>query len=382
MLRFLLIVPIVLSALVVALSASPVHALDNNAKQAILVDDETGAVLFEKKGAEKMFPASMTKMMTSYIIFKQIAEGKITPETTFPVSETAWRKGGSKMFVRLGTSIAVKDLLPGIIVQSGNDACIVVAEALAGSEDAFAEMMNKEAERLGMKGTHFKNATGWPDPEHVTTPEDLVILSRALVNDFPEFYKLFSQTEFTYGSIVQHNRNLLLGMGLGVDGLKTGHTEAAGYGITVSAKDEATERRIYAVVNGLTSKVERKKSAEILVRFGLNYFANISLEEPLANRLVLPVAYGNVREMAVAPKRKNLVYTVPKVHAADVDVSIRYKTPIKAPVAQGQEVGTLRIKAGSNIQKIPLFATADIAEAGLGERAIQNLGFLFTPSKK
>lgn len=207
----------------VSLAAMP--AIETKAKQAVVVDVETDTVLLSKDAFTPMYPASMTKIMTAHILFDHLKEGRLSPDDTFSVSEKAWRKGGSKMFVKVNTDVTVSDLLRGIIVQSGNDACIVVAEGISGTEEQFAELMNRKAKEMGMENTHFKNSTGWPDDEHVMSPHDLYLLANNTITNHPEYYPIYSEKSFTYSGITQPNRNLLLGEN-GVDGLKTGHTEA------------------------------------------------------------------------------------------------------------------------------------------------------------
>ncbi|MFO1242003.1 MAG: D-alanyl-D-alanine carboxypeptidase family protein [Rickettsiales bacterium] len=358
--------------LIAALVAVPAVALETKAKQAIVIEDETGAVLFEKSGYERMFPSSMTKMMTAYITFKQLKEGKLTPETKFTVSEKAWRQQGSKMFVELGNQIPLMDLLRGVVIQSGNDACITLAEGIAGSEEGFAGLMNEEAKVLGMKDSHFMNSDGWPDENHYTTANDLAILARATVHNFPDYYSIYGEREFTYHGIRQHNRNLLLGGSLGVDGLKTGHTEIAGYGITVSAKN-ADGRRVFVVVNGLTSEKERAEEAASLVGYAFGAFENKVIRKPGEVVATIPVWLGVQDELPVTVE-KDVVVTLPKVGRDQITFTFQGYTPVAAPVQKGAPVGTLVIKApGISDQKVPLVAGADIAKAGFMKRLLWNL---------
>lgn len=267
--------------LAVALFAAGVgpvaHAasIETIAKQAILVDITSNTVLFEKSPDQRMAPSSMSKIMTMYMVFDAIKEGRLTLESTLPVSERAWRMQGSKMFVELHNNIKVDDLIKGVIVQSGNDACIVFAEGLAGSESAFAERMNKRARELGLKDTNLTNATGWPDPNHYMTARDLAILAEHLIKDFPEYYHYYSIREFKYHGINQGNRNPLLYRGMDVDGMKTGHTEAGGYGLTASAEREG--RRLILVVNGLPNMQARADESARLIEWGFREFATYAL---------------------------------------------------------------------------------------------------------
>lgn len=226
---------VVVPVLALLLAAAPAVALDTSARAALVIDARTGARLLEKNADQPIPPASMSKLMTLDLVFEALSEGRLSLDDTFRVSRKASRMGGSKMFVREGDAIRVEDLLRGVIVQSGNDACVVLAEGLAGSEEAFARRMTERAHELGMTGSRFANATGWPHPEQVMTPEDLVFLARRIIQRFPEYYHFFSETEFTWEGITQRNRNPLLALDIGADGLKTGHTEEAGYGLVGSA---------------------------------------------------------------------------------------------------------------------------------------------------
>jgi D-alanyl-D-alanine carboxypeptidase (penicillin-binding protein 5/6) len=237
--------------LLAAFISVPAGAIETAAKQAIVVDVSTGTVMLEKNADELMAPASMTKIMTANLVFDRLKDGRLTMEETLPVSENAWRKGGSKMFVRVGDEVTVEDLLRGIVIQSGNDASIVIAEAIGGSESAFGDLMTEKAREIGMTETTFRNATGWPDPEHLTTARDMARLAAYTVSTYPDYYHLYGEKSFTYNKIKQGNRNPLLYKDLGADGLKTGHTELSGYGLTASVK--RGDRRIVLVINGLTS---------------------------------------------------------------------------------------------------------------------------------
>lgn len=361
--------------LIAALFALPAAALETKAKQAIVIEDATGAVLYEKNGYEKMFPSSMTKMMTAYIVFEHLKSGKITPETTFTVSEKAWRQQGSKMFVELNNQIPVMDLLRGIIIQSGNDACITLSEGIAGSEEGFAGLMNEKAKELGMDSSHFMNSDGWPDENHYTSARDLAILAKATVDHFPEYYPIYAEREFTYHKIRQYNRNLLLGGSLGVDGLKTGHTEIAGYGITVSAKN-SDGRRVYVVVNGLTSEKERAEEAAALVGYAFGAYENKMVSKPGDVVAKVPVWLGAVDEVPVTAE-KELFVTLPKVGRDQITFTFKGDTPVAAPVKKGTPAGTLIIKApGLSDQEVPLVTAAEVQKAGFMKRLLWNLKHL------
>lgn len=361
--QFLCIVVIISYAL-------PSFSFETEAPFAVIIDGETGATVFEKQADETMYPASMTKMMTAYLMFDALTSGEITQDTTYPVSETAWRKGGSKMFVQLNNDIAVKDLMRGIIIQSGNDACIVFAEGFAGSEELFAKRMTEKARDIGMNNTTFRNATGWPDDEHVTTARDLAILAYRTVKDFPNYYPVYAEKEFTYHNIRQYNRNLLLSRNIGVDGLKTGHTEAAGYGITVSGEQDG--RRVFAVVGGLDSEKARADAAEKLYRYAYAAFNNISLQnKTLAS---LPLWYGEKDVIRVNSEEK---ITVPVTGLEQSTISFDLDHTLVAPISKGQKIGTATI-VNDNMpaQKITLIAAEDIAKAGFLSRLIHNIKHL------
>ncbi|MEC8725219.1 MAG: D-alanyl-D-alanine carboxypeptidase family protein, partial [Pseudomonadota bacterium] len=245
------------------------------APYAYILDLSTDTVLLSKQASIPMPPASMSKLMTVYMVFDRLKRGSLSLDDEFPVSRKAWKKGGSKMFVKVGDKVSVADLLRGIIVQSGNDACIVVAEAIGGSEDTFAEMMTEKGKEIGLKDSIFTNATGWPDPRHRMSARDLAILAKRLINEFPELYKMFNEKTFTYNNIKQGNRNPLLYRNIGADGLKTGHTVAAGYGLASSA--QRGDRRIVVVVNGLKSVRQRSKESFRLMEWAFKAFKPVSV---------------------------------------------------------------------------------------------------------
>jgi len=361
-----------------AATAAPM--METRAQQAIVVDVETNTVLLSKNAYEPMYPASMTKMMTAHILFDYLKTGKLQKTDEFPVSEKAWRMGGSKMFVKVNTYVNVDDLLKGIVVQSGNDACLVVAEGISGSEEKFAELMNKYAEEMGMKNTHFKNSTGWPDEQHVTSPYDLYLLARDTIVNHPEFYTYYGIGEFTYSGIRQPNRNLLLNRGIGVDGLKTGHTEASGYGITVSGVNPEDGRRLIVVINGLSSEKERADEAERLLIYGYRNFENktvFSAGQQVAQADVWFGAAPKVPLLAASDIR----LTLPKGNYEDIALSVQYMGPLQAPVAKGQEVGTLTVQvAGRDPQQIPLIAGADVTELSGFSRFVPALRYYMSPN--
>ncbi len=361
--------------LVGGLSVSSATARDTPARQAILIDVETGSVLFSKNADQRMPPASMSKLMTAYMVFERLADGRLSLDDEFPVSERAWRKGGSKMFVEVGKRVRVEDLLRGIIVQSGNDACIVVAEGLSGSEEAFAEEMTKKAWEIGLTDSNFRNASGWPDPDHYMSARDLARLAVRLARDFPQFYPIYSEKEFTFSGIKQGNRNPLLYKNIGADGLKTGHTEESGYGLTASAVRDG--RRLVLVVNGLESVTQRARESERLLQWGFREFKNYPLfkaGETVAEADVWLGKNGSVPLLLEAP----LTLTLSRKDRQEMNVTVNYDGPIPAPVARGARIATLRIAAPGLEAPVerPLIAGADIDQLGFVGRigaALQHL---------
>ncbi len=329
----------VLAVGVAALMAPPpAVALETGAREAILLDTETGTVLLDKDADVSMPPASMSKIMTVYLVFERLKDGRLSLDDEFLVSEKAWRKGGSKMFVKVGNRVRIEDLLRGVIVQSGNDACIVLAEGISGSEEAFAEEMTRKAAALGMTGSTFANATGWPDPDQRMTARDLATLAQRIILDFPEYYHYFSETEFVWNDIRQPNRNPILYASVGADGLKTGHTEEAGYGLTASAVQD--DRRLVLVLSGLGSEKARAEESERLLNWGFREFGNYALVKPGEVVDEAPVWLGETATVAaVVPD--GLTLTLPRKARAEMEVKVVYETPVTAPVAAGQEVGKM-----------------------------------------
>ena len=341
-------------------------ALQSKASHILLLDADTGTVLADKAADATMYPSSMTKMMTLYMVFDKLKQGTLKLNSTFTVSEKAWRMQGSKMFVPIGESVVLEDLIRGIAIQSGNDACIAVAEGIAGSEEAFASQMNETAKKIGMQHSHFVDASGWPHPDHVTTPRDLATLAAALIRDFPQYYHYFSEKEFVYHGIHQFNRNLLLGDPvLGVDGLKTGHTEAAGYGITLSARDATSGRRLILVINGLDSEAARAEEGRALLTWGLRNFKNVTIAKPGQALLQADAWLGKTATVPLTVK-ESVTLTVPaSVSLSDIKLTFTYTGPIKTPVMAGQEVGKLTIKLPTGaIKDVPLVAGETVLRRG------------------
>jgi len=333
-------------------------AFEINAEHALLLDHTTGTIILEKNADKKMFPASMSKLMTLYIAFKKLREETISLDTQMRVSEKAWRMGGSKMFVELDSTIAVSDLLRGIIVQSGNDACIVLAEGIAGSENQYVNLMNSAAKELGLKNTNFMNVTGWPHPEHVTTARDLAILGRKIIEDYPEFYPIFKETSYSYNGIKQGNRNPLLYKYKGADGLKTGHTVASGYGLIASAAQN--DRRLIIVVNGMSNVNNRARESEKILDYGFREFSNYTLFQAGSNVDNIEVWLGDQPTVPVILS-DNLVLILSQEERRNLKVTIIAPGPISSPIMKGSVVATLLVDIGTNrILERPLLAGKDI----------------------
>jgi D-alanyl-D-alanine carboxypeptidase (penicillin-binding protein 5/6) len=347
-------------------ASSPLGPVDTLARQAILVDFETGAVLLEKNPDERMPPSSMSKLMTMYVVFDMLKAGRLRLDQTMPVSERAWRMGGSKMFVDLGAQVSVENLARGVIVQSGNDACIVLAEGISGSEQQFAELMNETARRIGLRSSHFRNATGWPDPEQRMTARDLAVLARRIIVDHPEYYRFYNERSFRWNDISQENRNPTLARVAGADGLKTGHTEEAGFGLTASAIRGG--RRLILVVNGLPSMRARAEESSRLLEWGFREFDNVVMFRAADTVEEVPVWLGERPTVPLVTGR-DLVLTLPRQWRQGLRARVRYDAPVAAPVAKGQELGKLVVSGqGVPEMELPLIAGADVERLGLFAR--------------
>lgn len=332
------------------------------AREAILLDVTTGTVLFEKEADKPMPPASMSKIMTAYMVFEKLKEGSLSLDDTFTVSEKAWRKGGSKMFVEVGKQVRIEDLLRGVIIQSGNDASIVLAEGLARSEEAFAEEMTRKAQELGMFNSNFANATGWPDPGQRMSARDLAILAQRIIEDFPEYYAFYAEKEFTWNDIRQGNRNPLLYRNTGADGLKTGHTEEAGYGLTASAVRDG--RRLIMVATGLKSIKQRGQESERILSWGFREFQNYALFKAGEAIEEADVWLGEVPSVPLT-SGSDIVLTLPRKARKDMSVTVSYQSPVPAPIAEGQQIGVLRVTAPDTApQEFPLLAGAAVEQLG------------------
>ena len=366
-------------AMSVGARADEVSGFQTTARNVFIEDYETGAVLYDKLGDAHIPTASMSKMMTAYVVFEQLRAGKITLKTMMPVSKRAWSTGGSKMFLPINAQVSVEDLIMGMIIQSGNDACIALAEGIAGSEGAFVDMMNDDARRMGLKDTHFADVNGLPDPNHYSSAHDLAQIAIHLIRDFPEYYHYFSQIDFTYNGIKQGNRNPLLYKNMGVDGVKTGHTDEAGFCLTASAKRGNT--RIIAVMTGLDSMNNRSAEGERIVNWALDTFKNYPLFRKGDGVGKVPVWLGDAPDVLIQVDA-DVTVTLPKLARRDMKVTISFDSPVKAPIAQGQQIGLATITApGMQNIDVPVVATSSVAALGTWGRMKAALGYLLSHKK-
>ncbi|WP_417496017.1 D-alanyl-D-alanine carboxypeptidase family protein [Maricaulis sp.] len=361
-------------AFIAALVLAPVlaHAQDHyetEATHAVIMDFETGQVLFAKDAETPMAPSSMSKMMTVLMVLEAIDAGTLSMDDELPVSEYAWRTGGaasgsSTMFLELHSRARVDDLLRGVIIQSGGDACIVLAEALSGSEAAFADAMTARAHELGLMSANFTNSTGWPDPDHNISALDLARLARILIADHPEYYGIWAEREFTYNGIRQYNRNPLLGNFAGADGLKTGHTEAAGYGLAATAERDGQRRII--VFNGMDSNRARTSEAERMMRAAMSDFAVYDLFDAGAAVDERATVFMGEADTVGLQVGDAVQVALQRRARRNMTVSVVYDGPLMAPIAAGQEIGHLVVEApGYEPQNFPLFAAEDVERKGM-----------------
>ncbi len=346
------------------------------AKQAFMVDPQTSTVLLFKDADKPMHPSSMAKMMTIYIVFEELAAGRLKLDTKFRVSERARNMGGSRMFVELGSEVSVEDLIKGMIVLSGNDACVVVAEGLSGTEESFAERMTKKAKELGMTGSVFKNSSGWPAEGQWTTARDLAVLAWRTIDDFPQYYKYYSETNWIYNNIKQDNRNRLLRTTAGTDGLKTGHTEEGGYGQATSAIRDG--RRLILVVNGMTSMAERAQETSRVMEWGFREFTNTTVFRAGDTVAEAPVWLGTQDKVPLVVPRMVQV-TAPTGQAVSPRVIAKYDGPLPAPIAKGTKLGVAAVTLpDGRVIEYPLEAGADVPRKGVLGRVTAMIGhYLF-----
>ena len=341
----------------------------------ILLDAATGTVIIEENAEMRLPPASLTKIMTSYIIASEIKQGRISLDDLVPISVKAWKMEGSRMFVREGTEVKVSDLIRGIVIQSGNDASVAMAEFIAGDEQTFADMMNQVAQNLGMTRSQFKNATGLPDEGHYTTAKDLSLLARALIRDFPEHYKVYKEKYFAYNDIRQANRNSLLWRDDAIDGMKTGHTEAAGFCLVASA--EKKDMRLISVVMGATSERARSTESQKLIQYGFRYFESVKLYDGLESLRRVKV-WGGLHESLDVGIEAPARLTIPNGARGALAAEVTLDPVIKAPVSQGQRLGLLRISLeGETLLERPVVALNAVDEAGLVSSLIDEVSLFF-----
>ena len=344
---------------------------DVAAKSHLLMDFSSGRVLAESNADQRLEPASLTKIMTAYVVFRELKEGHISLQDEVLISEKAWRTGGSKTFVEIGNKIPLEVLLKGMIVQSGNDASVALAEHVAGSESTFTKLMNSHAQRLGMTNSHFTNADGLPDPELYTTARDLALVTAATIKEFPDLYAWYAIKEFTYHDIKQHNRNRLLWRDDSVDGVKTGHTETAGYCLVASAKQDSM--RLISVVMGTKGEEVRAQASLALLGYGFRFFETHELYPEGKPLQATRVYKGEFTELPVGPQ-KVVAATLPRGKGDKLDSRIELDPHIVAPVAKGQQVGNVVVNLGAEeVARVPLVALQEVPEGGIWRRMVDSV---------
>ena len=362
-----------LICLLIILNNQNLFSFDTSAENALLIDFDTNQILYSKNEEKKIYPASMSKLMTLYILFDSLKKGIVTLDDKFVVSRNAYQKEGSTIYAELGTEISVQDLIRGIIVSSGNDACIIVAEALSGSEDNFANQMNFYAEEMGLRNSNFKNSSGLHNDDHYTSAEDLVKLSKLLITDFPDYYPYFAERSFTWNSIIQYNRNNILRLDLGVDGLKTGYTSKSGYGVIVSS--EKNGRRLIGIVTGLKSVDDRTNEISRLINYGYRGFKSYSVFKD--NQIIdyAKVWKGNKNNLPlIVDKDINLLLDIPGRRG--INVEYKYNEPIYAPIFKGDVVGSIDIIIpGRKNIKLDLLAGEDVKQVNFFTGFIRSLDY-------
>ena len=372
--RFFAIVVLVLFSSAVQAAGAP-QPPEVDAKAHFLVDMHSERVLTENNADDRLEPASLTKMMTSYVVFVEMARGKFELADEVLVSEKAWRMKGSRMFIEVGTRVSVEALLMGLIVQSGNDAAVALAEFVAGDESTFADLMNRHARRLGMTGSHFTNASGLPEPDHYTTARDMALMAAALIRDFPEFYSWNAVREYEYGGIKQRNRNSLLFRDDSVDGLKTGYTKAARYCLVASAIRE--NMRLIAVVMGAESSRARARMAQSLLNYGFRFYETRRVYASDEKVTDVRVWKGDAMHLALGLDQ-NLYVTVPRGRFDEIDAKMEIVARIVAPVRAGEQLGVLRLALEDTLSvERPLVALDDVAEGNLWRRVSDHVRLMF-----
>ena len=345
------------------------------AKSWVLYDFQAGQIVVAQNPNERIEPASLTKMMTAYLTYEAIKQKRITPDQVVPVSPRAWKAEGSRMFIEPNRPVTVNELIHGMVIQSGNDACIALAELIAGTEEVFAQMMTQQAQKLGMKNTSFVNSTGLPDPKHYTTAYDMALLAAALIRNFPEHYKLYSQKEFRYNNITQANRNRLLWTDPYVDGVKTGHHESAGYCLVASAKRD--ERRLISVVTGTASEAARASESQKLLNYAFQFYDTVRVYSKGQTVATLRVWKGAADSLKIGFDR-DLYLALPKGDSAKLKASMQTQQPLLAPISVGQTVATLKLALEEKpIGEYPLLALENVSVAGFFSRGIDTIRLWF-----
>ena len=372
----------ILSTFLLCLWSTVVQAFSTTARTALVIDNTTGEVLLSKDINRPIPPASMSKLMTLWMVFESLDEGKLEMDDTFKVSKKAWKKGGSKMFLREGENVKIEDLIKGVIIQSGNDACIVLAEGLAGTEENFAELMTIRAKEIGLTNSNFKNSTGWPDPEHKMSSKDLVVLATKIREEYPSYYEIFNNLEFTWDGISQANRNPLLSMNLGADGLKTGYTEEAGYGLIASAKQN--ERRITFVITGLKSTGQRAREAKGITTWAFKKFKLKKYFKKSSTIVEAPVWRGK-KERVKLSASNNIQILIANDSEENTKMHVVLEEPLIAPLKKGQRVNghlvieTVPLIKGSKKKKqlfFPIEVSEDLDRGGLTNKVSTNFNTL------
>ena len=349
------------------------NAIESIAKTALLIDLSTGEVLLDKNSEERTYPSSMTKIMTALMAFEKIKDGTLSMDQEFLISKKAWKMGGSKMFIEVDKKVKVSDLLLGVVVQSGNDASIAIAEGISGSEETFAIEMNNLAKRIGLTNTNFVNSSGWPNDNHYTTAKDLAKIAEYTLNEHPELYKMYAITEFTYSGIKQDNRNPLLYSFDGADGFKTGHTQAAGYGLVGSA--ERGDRRLLLVLNGLETSRSRAQEALRLMDWGFNNFQLVDFYKK-GEVVIEATTWLGKQEKVKLSSQQDISVSIPKTHLSDMKVEVLIEEPIPTPISINDQVGLVQISYADKKIQYPLLASENIEQKGFFSRITSALYYL------
>ena len=362
------------AAVAVAPPANPAGGIETQARHALILEAETGVVLLDKNADERIPPASMSKVMTAYIVFGMLKEGRAKLTDELPVSERAWRLQGSKMFVPIGGRISIDDLLKGVIIQSGNDACLVLAEGLAGSEEAFVKLMNQKANEIGLKDSHFANVSGLPDPDHWMTARDLATLAIHTIKDFPEYYHYYSEMDYEFNNIKQGNRNPLLYKNIGADGLKTGHTEESGYSLTASVVRD--NRRLIIVLNGLPTMKARAQESDRLIEWAFREFNDYRLFAA-GDKVDDGEVWLGAEPKVPLSVDKDFIVTLPRKARRDMKVTVEYDRPISAPIQKGDPVGKV-VMTAPDLPSVeaPLVAATNVERMNPWGRVVTLAGYL------